>query len=380
MPNLKATASETDRTLAANAVSHARLISDAGQLAALVERWLGAPALALDTEFVRERTFYPQPGLVQISDGQAIYLLDAVALPSMPSLARLLGQADQDNILHSVGEDLEVLRILCAVVPRPLFDTQIAAALLGYPLQCRYESLVAEVLEVELPGGKARSDWRKRPLTRDLTTYAAQDVIWLPRLREVLAEALDRQGRLAWLRQDCDRLVDAACQPASEPALLRVKGAGNLADDALERLARLAEWREREARRRDLPRGFVLRDDTLLLLAAAATSAEREKQLRLLPPGAQRRYTDALMNLLEQDADSRFSRPPALIQLTQEQREQIKLCQKQIGSVAASLQIDPALLASRREITRVIRGEKPGWLDGWRREFLAEFLPLDEAS
>lgn len=349
-------------------------MTSSAKLESWAERLAQAPAIGLDTEFVRERTFYPRPGLVQASDGDSVALLDAVALPHMAGLGRLLDEPSQVKVLHSVGEDLEVLSLLTFTLPRPLFDTQIAAAMLGFPLQCRYENLVAEVLGVELPGGKARSDWCKRPLTRDLTHYAAQDVIWLPRLHAALGEELERRGRLSWLEEDCDRLLAAAASAAAEPPVARVKGGGNLDDEQLEILSRMADWRDREAKRRDLPRGFVLRDDVMIALATSTPGAERERKLRALPPPIVRRYAGALLDILSAAPDSNFERPLAFRPLGPEQRAHIKACQSAVTRLAAEIQVEPALLASRRDITRVVRGEAPDWLKGWRAQLLSDIF------
>lgn len=374
MPLETAPVSGPDCRHAEQAVSDARLISDDDRLDSFAEELAASEVIGLDTEFVRERTFYPRPGLVQVSDGHHIGLLDAVRMPHMAGLGRMLENSLQVKVLHSVGEDLEVLRILTRTLPSPLFDTQIAAAMLGYPLQCRYETLVSEVLAVELPGGKARSDWCKRPLTRDLTTYAAQDVIWLPRLQAILSEALELKGRLSWLQEDCERLLANARDESAEPAVLRVKGAGSLDDDQLEILARLAEWRDHEAQRRDLPRSFVVRDEVMMTLAASPPGPERERQLRALPPPVLRRHGDRFSAILAEAPRTDFERPATLKPLSPEQRERIKLCQAAVTRLAGEIEVEPALLASRREITRLVRGEMPDWMGGWRGQLLGEIL------
>lgn len=363
-----------EREQADRAVAEARLLARAEELDAAGAAWAGAATVGLDTEFVRERTFFPRPGLVQASDGRAVWLLDAVAQPRMPALAGLLDDRDRIKILHSVGEDMEVFRLLTGTVPDPLFDTQIAAAMLGHPLQCRYEQLVADTLDVELAGGKARSDWCRRPLSRDLLTYAAQDVIWLPRLQQHLAERLERAGRLAWLVEDCARLVDAARTDAAGPALLRVKGAGRLPDAALARLEGLAEWREQTARERDLPRSFVIRDEDLMRLAEGAARGRLDEALRALPDPVRRRYRDRLVEMLESEVDPAFERPAALEALSPQQRDWIGNAQRRVRAIAEQLDIEPALIASKRELTRIARGERPDWLHGWRGPLLAELL------
>jgi ribonuclease D len=350
------------------------MISDPEQVASGIERRV-ADVIGLDTEFVRERTYFPQPGLVQGSDGHSVWLLDAVAMPHIEALKHLLVDQDCTKVLHSVGEDMEVFRILTGTVPDPLFDTQIAAAMLGFPLQLRYEQLVADTLGADLAGGMARSNWRKRPLSRDLLTYAAQDVIWLPRLQQHLSEALEQQGRLEWLLEDCTRIVENARSEEAPPALLRVKGAGRLRDEALAVLERLAEWRDQTAQKRDLPRSFVVKDEHLVQLAETRDPAESDRALRALPDPVRRRYGSELMTLLSHDKRPDFSRPPALTQLTSSQRDWISKAQKVVRSIAEELNIDPALIASKRELTRIARGEDPDWLSGWRGNLLGNQLP-----
>lgn len=362
----------SQRRSADAAVAAARMVSEQAELDDLAARLQTESAVGLDTEFVRERTYFPRPGLIQISEGRQVHLLDAVCLKQMPSLATLLQHHATTKILHSVGEDLEIFRILTGAVPRPLFDTQIAAAMLGHPLQSRYEHLVGKVLEVELAGGKARSDWTRRPLSPDLLTYAAQDVIWLRRLHDALAEMLERRQRLEWLHEDCARLVLAAENDDAEPAVARIKGAGRLTDPQLAILAVLAEWRDAEARHRDLPRSFVIRDEALIGLAEAQTGQPLRGALQALPPPVQRRYLAQLENLITAANPDDFERPQGLIALNSEQRDWIKQAQQKVSTIAADLGVEPALLASRRDLTRLVRGEQPEWMKGWRGELLAD--------
>jgi ribonuclease D len=327
------------------------------------QRWLG-----LDTEFVRERTFYPRPGLVQVSDGSEVWLVDALAEIAFTPLAETLADTATTKILHSVGEDLEILAMLTQGQPLPLFDTQIAAALLGHPLQVRYEHLVEQELGANLPGGKARSDWCRRPLDHDLLCYAASDVIWLPRLAETLAEQLNAKQRLHWLEEDCARLLDTSQREATHP-VTRVKGAAGLDDESLALAARLARWRDRQAQARDLPRSFVLRDEQLMALAKHGAAALTE-----LPPPAQRRHGEALRAELDAGPEADFCRPIELTALTEADRAAIKQLQVKVAEVAESLAVEPAVLASKKQLTRLVRGERPAWLDGWRGQWLAPAL------
>ncbi|MDX1625567.1 MAG: HRDC domain-containing protein [Wenzhouxiangellaceae bacterium] len=358
---------------AGEADSEVRIVEDERGLEDFRAAVADARRLAIDTEFVRERTFYPVPGLVQIGDGERAWLLDPVVLGTdgalSEALADLLADARVEKIMHSVGEDLEVLDLICGQLPDPLFDTQIAAAMLGWPLQLRYETLVGDVLGLDLPGGLGRNDWTRRPLPSEWVRYAAHDVIALPALRDALAERLDDAGRLDWLREDCRRLVETG---RSVPdALVRIKGAAGLDDAALARLERMAEWRDEQARTRDLPRGFVVPDAALLAIARSAPATVDElAAVDGLKPGVAKRFGRALLSSAESAASAALERPPELHPLTGEQKARIRELQNRVRNVADDLGIEPPLIASRRDLTRLVQRGRAEWLAGWRADVL----------
>ncbi len=361
---------------AEQAVRDARWVPGGVSLESMIRDWEDCDALGIDTEFVRERTFFPRPGLIQVSDGKTIWLLDAMENSIASPLQRALESHDTGKILHSVGEDLEVLKLVSGTLPSRLFDTQIAAAMLGQPLQMRYEHLVQHCFDVELAGGQARSDWCQRPLSTTLLTYAAQDVIWLPRLQRLLSEQLEQAGRLGWLEEDCHRILQrAARSDQGASALARVKGAPRLEDDKLAYLDILATWRENEAHQRDLPRSFIIKDDALIDLAMAGSDSARvDAAINRLPPPVQRRYKNSLRERLSCPPASDFQRPTELKVLDREQQSLVKQLQKEVKTVAEEVELDPALIASRRELTRLLRGEQPDWLSGWRGDLLKPML------
>jgi ribonuclease D len=355
----------------ADAVDAASMLGPDTSLPDSIGSWRQATTIGLDTEFVRERTFFPRPGLVQLSDGHRVWLLDPIGRNDFPCFSQILEDSNISKVLHSVGEDLEIFRLLTGSLPQPLFDTQIAAAMLGRPLQCRYEHLVEHCFGVELPGGQARSNWCKRPLSPSLLHYAAQDVIWLPRLQQLLSEALDKHQRLQWLTEDCKRLISAASQEQAGQPLARIKGAGRLDDQALAWLQRLVDWRDSQARERDLPRGFVLRDEAMIELARRAGDVTTLKPaIQTLPHPVRRRYESVFLQLLGGTPPEPVQRPPELTELNPQQRTALKQAQTAVSTLAEELAIDPALIASKRELARVIRGERPDWLDGWRGQLL----------
>lgn len=331
-------------------------------------------AIGVDTEFVRERTYFPRPGLLQFSDGKQAWLVDPVALEGAPELenlvAAIMGNPGTPKILHSTGEDLEIIDMVGHSEPAPLFDTQRAAALLGWPLQIRYELLARDLLGVEFPGGLGRNDWCRRPLPDAWIEYAANDVMALPRMREVLSEKLEKAGRLEWLVEDCRRILQR--QHLGSDPVLRIKGAATLSDEQLERLARLANWREEQARRRNIPRGFVIADPVLLALARQSTV--KEQDFDQFDAGRQRvgrRDRLAIAELLSA-APGEYSRPAELKLLTNEQRSQIKEMQGRVKQIAEDLKVEPAVIASKRDLTRKVQGVDCDWLEGWRGQLLHE--------
>ncbi|MDT8410750.1 MAG: ribonuclease D [Wenzhouxiangellaceae bacterium] len=333
---------------------------------------LSSDCLGVDTEFVRERTFFPIPGLIQISNGEQVWLLDPVALHGEPAMAKfltsLMNRGSTQKILHSAAEDFEVIDLLCATLPVSLFDTQIAAAMLGWPLQLRYETLAQELLGVEFPGGLGRNNWLRRPLPEAWVEYASNDVIALPAMRDELTARLQKAGRLAWFEQECRSLI-ARYGVQADPAG-RINGAARLDDAGLARLSRLALWRDQQARKRDLPRSFVVTDAALLNLAQ---NPPRQPQgldgMKDISPGLARKHGAELIEILNAPAGS-YARPALLELLSAKQRERIKKLQQQVREAAEGLGVEPALIASKRDLTRWVQGAPSIDMDGWRREVL----------
>jgi ribonuclease D len=240
------------------------LVTDPAQLTDATASFAGLPAIALDTEFMRERTYYARLCLLQLAGRGRIALVDPLAITDLSPVAALLGDTAQVKILHAARQDLEVLYPLLGGVAAPVFDTQIAAALLGHPAQMGYGELVAKITGIVLTKGHARTDWARRPLSPEQLHYAADDVRHLETLRDELGTRLDALGRLPWLQEDCRALQDPALYVTEpERAWQRFKGADRLVPQERAALRALAAWREARAMRRNLPRGWILTDETL---------------------------------------------------------------------------------------------------------------------
>ena len=256
----------------------------------------GTP-LYLDTEFMRERTFWPQLALVQVHDGEQIRLIDTTRVDG-PTLSPVFQQ--HTLVMHACSEDLEAIATFTGQYPAAIEDTQIAAALSGEDMQWGYQKVVQMLLGVDLPKGATRTNWLKRPLSDEQLHYAEDDVKYLPEVAAILAERLDKLGRRAWWQEECERLLNQArsVTPAQD-AWRNVKGAGLLQGESLAVLAALTPWRDQMARERNLPKSFVLKDAQLLDLARASRSGRGVLADLGFHPKQIRRDGDALLALME---------------------------------------------------------------------------------
>ncbi|WP_346839045.1 ribonuclease D [Microbulbifer sp. SAOS-129_SWC] len=345
-------------------------IDNSVELARLCAHCREQSAVALDTEFMRSRTFYPQPALVQIGDGERCYLIDNLAIDDLQPLRELLVDERVTKIMHSCSEDLETLERLLGIIPAPIFDTQIAAAMTGMGAGLGYAATVKTLLNIDLPKSETRSDWLQRPLSEAQQNYAALDVAWLPLVYGVLIRRLRELERIEWLHEDCEGLVSAARNP-QPPELYyqRVKGAWRLRGKQLAALQDLCAWREREARLRDVPRNHLLKEGVCLSLAQqlprhVATMAQPGLEGRTL-----REFGDTLLQIVQRAAE-RADAPPALPQpLSRRQGEWLKLLRKTVSSVAEQRGLPPEILVRKKELEQLVQAQQPqleGRLCGWR--------------
>jgi ribonuclease D len=358
----------------------ATLVTAPEQLDAAVFRLQGARRLAIDTEFMRERTYFPQLCLLQVASDSDCHLVDPLAAIDLAPLLAVLCERTRPKILHAARQDLEVLLNAGGVVPGPIFDTQVAAALLGLPPQVGYADLVARRLGHSIDKGQTRTDWSRRPLSAAQLAYAADDVHHLLQLHDELSAALQAQGRSAWHAEECVALEEPALY-RTEPAdaWRRLKGLGRLrpVEQAVARA--LAGWREQRAIAANKPRGWILADEALYALATsgATTTADLDK-VAALPPSVVRKRGEELLELMHGARESCGDAPVATMpeRPTPEQTRRIGLLQQRVRDVAAGLGISPEVLATRRDVEAMVLGspDRSALLRGWRREVVGEPL------
>jgi ribonuclease D len=346
----------------------------------LCQRMVSIPWVALDTEFMREKTYYPQLCLLQLATPDWAACVDPQCGLDLAPLYEQLYRPDLLKVLHAASQDLEIFYHLHGRLPAPLFDTQMAAPVLGYADQIGYGNLVAEVLGERLEKAHSRADWSLRPLSEEQLRYAADDAIYLASLYPVLRERLEQQGRLAWLAEDFVGLAQAS-RYASPPELAwqRVKGAERYKGAQLSVLQALAAWRETTAQARNLPRGWLLKDDALLDIARhQPRDLEALARIRGLQERFVKSHGSALLELIEAarqrkpEADTRTERPDRLSP-AQEAVADLLMAVVRLRGMEHSLH--PSVLASRKDLARLVQEDSgTPLLQGWRRALIGAEL------
>lgn len=367
-----------------------QLIDNDADLAELLARHAGAAAVAVDTEFMRRDTFYPQVALLQLCFDHQAWLVDPLAIGDLEPLRRLWSDPAVEKVLHSPSEDLEVFGRWLGELPRPLFDTQRAAAMVGRDFGLGYRALVADFCGVDLPKDETRSDWLQRPLSEAQCEYAAQDVLYLLTVYRELRTECEAQGKLAWVLADGADAVRGA-QEGPGDYYPRIKTAWKLDRHQLGALAALCNWREVTARDRDKPRSWIINDKACLDIARVDPRNLQQLKAEVeLPPAALRRYGEAILEVLEQQAGVLDSELPEALPepLSARQRDRAKRLKREARGIAEHLGVAPEILLQGRDFEALIReaqsaqapsasgaaGGEPAHWQGWRAEKVVQPL------
>ena len=352
------------------------LITDSATLANLCARLSQADFITVDTEFMRESTYWPELCLIQIADTQEAAAIDpkAPGLDMTPLLDLLVNNDEVLKVFHAGGQDIEIIYNLTGKTPHPLFDTQIAAMALGQGEQIGYSNLVDSWLGIPIDKGARFTDWSRRPLDQRQVDYAIGDVTHLSDIFPRMLERLRKTGRGAWLDQEMERLADPehyANDPNSAWKRVRVSGRK---PDMLGRMKALARWRELEAQAKDLPRGRIVKDETLADLAGhpPRKQADLAKVRGLSATWATNDIGGRLMDALEaatplsvDELPARDDRKPGLGREGALVADLLKLLLK---IRARDIDVAPRLLARSDDLEMLAAGVRSGLsvLDGWR--------------
>ena len=357
------------------------LVTDTATLSRLIDRMRRADFVAVDTEFMRENSYYPELCLVQVGTSSEAAAIDpkAPGLDLAPLLALMLDERVL-KVMHAGGQDIEIFVHLTGRVPQPLFDTQVAAMALGLGEQASYAALVAHYTGHQVDKGARFTDWARRPLTERQVRYAIGDVTHLAELFPRMLDQLKRRGRGQWLDEEMARLSDPSNYVTDpEQAWQRLKLPSRKAE-VLGRIKALARWRELEAMQRNLPRGRILKDETLADLAASPPTRQADlAEVRGLSAGwATNAMGQRLMQVLEQatplDPADLPQREPSRPGLSGDGALVTDLLKLLLKVRAKEAKVAPRLLARADELEALASGQREGLalLEGWRREVFGE--------
>lgn len=349
------------------------IVSD-DEFAAAIEDLATADRYALDTEFHRERTYYPHVALVQLAWNDRLVLVDPLAVDLRP-LAQVLDGPGL-CVLHAGTQDLEVLELSCGTVPSRLFDTQVAAGFLGVATGSLV-SLLERFLNTTIPKGDRLTDWLRRPLTEDQLNYAAGDVLHLLELTDIITAELVEMGRLDWANEESALVLSKPRNKRPpEEAVLRIKEARSLKGKALRIATALAAWRERRAAELDIPIRQVMPDIAVVAIAQQAPSGVdglkkiRGLDSRHLRKGADNEILTAVAAGIA--ADDPVKPPQRSNDLPRQLRPVVTLVTSWIAQLARDHKLDPAILATRSDVENLLSSSGGRLTSGWRADLVGE--------
>ncbi|MCK5925942.1 MAG: ribonuclease D [Methylococcales bacterium] len=342
------------------------------QLEKLCQKIAIAPWIALDTEFLREKTYYPKFCLLQIATPEWVVCIDPLAFKQLDVLFEVIYNPKLIKVFHSCRQDLEIFYQLTGKVPTPVFDTQIAAPLLGIQDNPGYAMLVSTFLNVNLSKAYTRTDWSHRPLSPEQIQYAADDVIYLCQIYEIMQAKLIELDRVEWLTADFKALYNLDIYEVKpENAWQRIKGKKKLTGKQLSIVQSLTEWREQLARSENKPRNWLVRDDLIIELAKLQpTTVSELAAVRQINDGLIRRYGKVLCRLIaaaKQKTISPLKEDDKSFKKTQHQEALLDVLSALVKIRADDHLINPNLLASRKELEKLLFNDDDCQvLRGWR--------------
>lgn len=354
------------------------------QLQDVCQRWAAEAYIAVDTEFLRTSTFYPEAGLLQVADSQGSVLIDPLTISDWQPLVEIFQHPLVVKVFHACAEDLEVCRRLTGVMPHPLADTQVGGALAGLGGVMGFQRLVKEVLNINLPKEETRSDWLKRPLREEQIEYAVADVHYLYRLYPKLMSLLKKLGRQAWLSEDCERMLRVAeSSDKASTYYRRVKLAWKLRPQELLVLQQLVLWREEQARQRNVPRNKVVDDNSLWNIARFKSKNREQLAKAGVPPVIIREDGDVLLAIVSDVVAADKSAWPKQLDrpLSPQAGQWLKIMKEAVASKAEALGVPAEVLARKKALESLLRSGFPNGpfrlpesLSGWRKAEIGDYL------
>jgi ribonuclease D len=349
------------------------------QLPVLARELESQPWIGVDTEFLRERTFFPKLCLLQLAAGSHVWCIDTLQGGSLDPLVPALTAEATRKVIHAARQDLEAFYLSSKRIISPIFDTQIAAACIGLKPQIGYAELAKTLLGVTLDKGQTRTDWSKRPLSPEQLDYAADDVLYLIDIASRLRTRLREMGREHWVLEDCLALEDTELyEPDPRQAWQRLRGLAQLAPQPRARAKAIAVWREKLARERDLPRSWIIADAAIFEVAQANPGTlSALGALHSIPTTLNESFARDLLDALHQELSREVTdmEPSQELRLTPQQKAVIARLVKIVDARAAELAVSAEILATRGELKALALGSRNTHaLIGWRLDEIGKAL------
>ena len=336
--------------------------------------------MAVDTEFMREKTYYAKLCLIQIATPDIAACIDPFSISDLSPLLTLLFEAQSIKIFHSARQDLEIFYDNWQKVPQPLFDTQIAATLLGYSDQIGYANLVQDILKIQLDKSASRTDWSQRPLSEQQVAYALDDVRYLIQLYPIMQQQLNDLGRREWLENDFTALGNAELyDKKSADSWKRVSGHGKLQPKQLNILKQLTIWREDSARKRNKPRKWIISDDVLhAMIRQPPDTIEKLTKIRGINTTLVQKDGNEIVNLIKAAKSIPESDWPTIepqTRLTPDEDALTDMMLTYLKHIASLQKTSPTALATRKDIEKLAQGDRSiPLLTGWRKQMAGDAL------
>ncbi|MDH5393281.1 MAG: ribonuclease D [Gammaproteobacteria bacterium] len=349
------------------------MVSTQQELLQCCKALAGSTFLAVDTEFLREKTYYSKLALIQVANESLTFIIDPLELDSLDTFFELINNTHITKVLHSASQDYEIFYNLQGELPKPIFDTQVAASLLGYGEQIGYANLVKNLLDVDVDKSQTRTDWTRRPLNQKQLSYAATDVIYLAQIYPIMQNRLKELNRTDWLTDDFQQLTDTNRYQVDQRAMWKkIKTANRLPAQKLSIVQELADWRETLAIKRNIPRKRAMTDDVIVDIANQQPGTIAElKEIRQINARLSDKELQQLLNCVQTGITKPESEWPRFARKHSPSTEQsaiVDILSAIVQLKAAENNISPAFICNKKDLVSLVCGSTENALyQGWRK-------------
>ena len=347
---------------------------DTGTIDILSDELFNQNPVAIDTEFMRERTYFAKLCLVQVATTDSIFCIDTLSKVQLEKFWKSL--SNSYCIFHSARQDLEIIFQTANILPKKIFDTQIAASILGYPHQISYKLLVEKLCGKKLKKAHTRANWEKRPLTNEMIEYAAEDVQFLLEIHSKLYKKLQEQDRLKWAEEDFEKLNSKNLYRVNKETIPnKLKSPSSMHGHEKRTFKLFSEWRELEAMKKNLPRKWIIKDKTIIEIIKKRIRKKSElNDIKSIPKTLVEEHGTQILKIMENISETQKI-DSEIMRVNEKQKRYVSEAQKKVKIISKNLGMEPELIATKKEIKNFILGEENvRFMHGWRYEIFGKRL------